>query len=301
MKANETPNTKERRGEIKMKNVHFLPAAAIALLANAIGAQAATMINTAPYVITAPGNYQLAANLTTSGATNAIEIKSARVTLDLGGYTISCTNCRGANGVVAENMDINIQNGFVVEFNGGVWPNVGDGIYYAEGSSGKVSRVTASGNGTGIGGAPSVYLDIEESTTRGNSVVGIDCPFCRMKVVNTEVFSNALNGVSMGAGMVTGSFIYGNGGHGIVLNPGRGYDNLTHITNTFIQAVSGDAVFQNAESFFTSGLNTLLGYGNPNGIGGGAVGGTVNFTGMSSAGVCYTVTHDNTCPTGTQN
>ena len=44
-----------------------------------------------PYIVSQPGSYKLSGNLTPPVNTNAINITASFVTLDLGGFTVSCS------------------------------------------------------------------------------------------------------------------------------------------------------------------------------------------------------------------
>jgi hypothetical protein len=247
-------------------------------------AHAATTISSAPYTISASGSYQLGGNLQVGGAGAAITVMAEHVTLDLAGYTISCGDCAGATGIIVALPFVNIQNGFVRGFTGAT---NSQGIAFMPGASGRVEHITASENQIGLTGLGTDRIDVVDSNFDNNRGNGISCLNCRLTLTNSRVTANGSDGLVMGPGMVIGSFVYDNNGHGVVLYPGPGNDNLTHITNTFIQSTVGDAIFQIAGSFFTSGMNTLWGNGNFNFNGGDTVGGTVNMNGMSSAGGCY--------------
>src|SRR5262249_11882989 len=88
--------------------------------------QQRTLISSAPFTITQPGSYSLAANLAvTSG--NAITISADDVTLNLNGFTISSTEASPTGSGILLNgarSDIQILNGHIRGFvteSGGVY------------------------------------------------------------------------------------------------------------------------------------------------------------------------------------
>ena len=104
-----------------------------------------------PYKITQPGSYKLSGNLVVSGSTDAIDIDTNNVTIDLNGFSIigpgvctgsgasiSCT-VTSRSAIYAPASNIAVRNGFLQGFGYGV---------YVSGSPFTVEEVTATGNGT---------------------------------------------------------------------------------------------------------------------------------------------------------
>jgi nitrous oxidase accessory protein NosD len=82
-----------------------------------------TVINTAPYVISAPGTYVLGSGLTYSGTTGAaIAIVTSNVILDLAGHYIYGSGKPTSNAgiYVQDAWNVTIQNGIVIGFTRGV-------------------------------------------------------------------------------------------------------------------------------------------------------------------------------------
>jgi len=186
-----------------------------------------------PYNITQSGSYKLSGNLVASGSAiplNGINIAADNVTLDLNGFTISCTCATNsfANGVAISGQNASILNGTITGFSG---TGGGTGIFYKPGSSGRVDHVTVSGN-----------------------IDGIDS-FGTMVVTNSTVTGNPNGGISAGAGVLTVmNCLIANNGSGVTADQ---------------EGVSGASVMNNLILGNTStgiglalggyGLNTLLG------------------------------------------
>jgi hypothetical protein len=122
-----------------------------------------TPITSAPYTISAPGSYYLAANLAVSSGT-AITITASQVTLDLNGYTLSSTEATptGTGILLAGGAtDITIRNGHIkgnVVYSAGNYAGSGfaNGIYFSGSTLQNVlvSHVSVSGvlnNGIDLG------------------------------------------------------------------------------------------------------------------------------------------------------
>ena len=124
--------------------------------------------NLSVYIISQPGSYYLAGNVTTTGTKNGILINASHVTLDLNGFTlrgngtgfIGVTTGVGVSAIV-------IRNGIVENWTSvGVGTNSGiDGIV--------VDRIVARGNATGIAMSANAGT-VSNCTAVGNTSVGID-------------------------------------------------------------------------------------------------------------------------------
>jgi hypothetical protein len=152
-----------------------------------------------PYRITQPGSYKLSGNLIVNTATDGIEIDSDDVTLDLNGFTISCTStlCRNVlplkSAVSGLQFDTTVKNGSVRGFGFGLSLNgsglvseikainnfdigisvtflVVSGSTFGHGGF-VVERCTANENGTGIFASNS---EVTNSTTNSNTSAGLN-------------------------------------------------------------------------------------------------------------------------------
>jgi nitrous oxidase accessory protein NosD len=161
-----------------------LLSALFSLASLAAGSFGQTVINTAPYVISAPGTYVLGSDLTYSGTTGApIAVVTSNVTLDLAGHSIYNPGAPTNNNVgvyVQDAWNVTIQNGIIIGFRIGVQfnrcgngiaqnlrflgPRIGLSLFKTSGSIVKNNQMTGEGTSLGIG------VDIEGS--KGNLVSG---------------------------------------------------------------------------------------------------------------------------------
>jgi parallel beta-helix repeat protein len=135
----------------------------VALLAVA-PAQAATKISSFGYVITAPGTYQVAADL--SGSGNGITVLVGNVDLHLGGHTLTGDGS-GAG------VDVEGPAGNSVSIHHGAVQGFQDGIFLNNALNCKVSSVTASQNVVGILLVFSAANTVVDNTTSQNGDKGI--------------------------------------------------------------------------------------------------------------------------------
>jgi hypothetical protein len=146
-----------------------------------------------PYTISQPGSYKLSGNLIANN-TSGIVIAANNVTLDLGGFTLSCGNCGtsgtqiGVGNATSGISGVTIQNGTITGFPGYCIFN----LYL----SGQVERVKVSGCAIGMYG---VGFSVTNSAVEGTSVAGIDA------VGGSLLVANSILNVSAGVG------IYGDG------------------------------------------------------------------------------------------
>lgn len=129
-----------------------------------------------PYRITQPGSYKLSGNLVvTAAGTDAIQINSDHVTLDLNGFTISGifagANCYLCTGVNSSSSGITVKNGIITGFYTGlkltgtgnlvldIQAHGNHGDYGLDVSNGTVTRCSASSNSRGIKVTESVLTD----------------------------------------------------------------------------------------------------------------------------------------------
>lgn len=232
--------------------------------------------NVAPYNITHPGSYQLTGDLVAT-TTTAIKISASNVTLDLNGFTISCSACQGVPGIVSSGTGTIVQNGTVGGF-GGTGAGNPYGIQF-EAAGGRVDHVTvewnyigvygASGGENGAGGADVV---VTNSRVVNNTWKGISCPSSQLTVMNTTVSGNGHFGIELAAGLITGSTITGNGSSGELTRGGimfAGNGGMVNVTNNLIANNTFSGI--SSEGFPSTGV---LGYGS-NTFGGNCCGGDV--------------------------
>lgn len=157
-----------------------------------------------PYTINQPGSYRLAGNLQATN-TSAITILAPNVSLDLNGFSVSCTQCSGVAGIQSAFALTTISNGTVYGFGGSSGNPYG--IYIAAGDA-KIDRVSIFGSGTGLYSNGDVT--VTTSSFINNSVWGIYCAGTLI-ASHVKVAGNPFGGIKMAAGTVTASSIASNG------------------------------------------------------------------------------------------
>jgi len=225
--------------------------------------------NEAPYNITHPGSYQLTGDLVTT-TTTAIKISAANVTLDLNGFTISCSVCRGVPGIVSSGTGTTVQNGTFGGF-GGTGAGNPYGIQF-EAAGGRVDHVTVEWNYIGVYGASGAEVVVTNSRVVNNTWKGISCPNSQLTVMNTTVSGNGHFGIELAAGLITGSTITGNGSSGELTRGGiifAGNGGMVNVTNNLIANNTFAGI--SSEGLTEAGV---LGYGS-NTFGGNCCGGDV--------------------------
>ena len=280
-------------------------------------------IGSAPFTITNPGSYYLAANLIVSSG-NAIIIAASGVTLDLSGFAISSTSATPSGAGIQINsglQNITIMNGFI---QGGVTNDISgnfggsgfaDGIYYPGGAQPVnvlVSRVSVSGclnYGIFIGNNDSDL--VEDCTVRSVGSYGIfastvktcsaiNCGYTA--IYGDQVSDCRAQSIDSGDGIdgwtVDNSYAAANGGDGVRANnvqtctgttvgSGRGILANTIMNSTGASA-NGDGIHANgnAENCNGSSSGGYGVYGNVvlNSYG---IGGTVDAIHANSAQNCY--------------
>ena len=181
-----------------------------------------------PIVICQPGSYRLAGNLTVASTSNAINITSGGVTLDLNGFAIMgpgscslpngkllCTGSAG-NGIFVNNQSggliqsFAIRNGTVENFRVGIQINGFLGIH------GIVEEIVATGNLAD--GMDVIYTLVRRCNTSFNGQTGIGADFSTV-TDNVANFNNN-TGISGGSSNVIGNTVNGNAIRGLLLNGG---------------------------------------------------------------------------------
>jgi hypothetical protein len=186
-----------------------------------------------PYKILQPGSYKLSGNLVvTTIGTDAIEIDSDNVTLDLNGFAIigsgTCTGSplqcttQTSRGVLTFGYGNTVKNGAVQGFGYGVYvtgsgtvedvqvkANTLAGIYVAASSGAVLARCTAVLNGQR--GIFAVNAAISDSVANANGVDGFDVTASTL--IHIVANSNGGIGVNSTDGSVVGSSL-------MISNPG---------------------------------------------------------------------------------
>jgi parallel beta-helix repeat protein len=176
--------------------------------------QAATQISSCPYVITAPGVYQVTQDLGPCPGT-AITITASKVDLHLNGHTLSG---EGGDGIaVLGQTNVSIDNGTIQGF--------GTGVRFRGTVDCKITKVTVRQNSNGIatGDSSSVGLTVTDCTALQNGNIGIlfDGGTRASSVVRSTANGNGFAGISLDPGTfantVTNNTANNNGDSGINL------------------------------------------------------------------------------------
>ena len=212
-----------------------------------------------PYKITAPGSYKLSGNLAASST--AISITAENVTLDLNGFTLSCTSC-GVNsfslyGIDSTGQSTRILNGTVMGFPGG-------GILFTN-NLGVIDHVTMLGNGVGVQ-QNSGSLTVTSSAVIGNANTAqgiVSGTSGVLMIANCQISNNGGDGISIrSSGLVTASSVVGNAEGGIIV-AGSSSTTVT-LTNNLIsgngvsdlRVISGGAAY-GLNTFSTSAVTSM--------------------------------------------
>jgi hypothetical protein len=204
-----------------------------------------------PYKITASGSYKLSGSLAASAS--VISITADNVTLDLNGFTLSCTSC-GVNsfsvvGINSTGQSTRILNGTVMGFPGG-------GIMFNN-NLGIVDHVVLLANEVGIQ-QDNGSLTVTNSTVIGNENTAqgiVSGTNGVMIVTNCQISNNAADGVTIrSSGLVTASSVVGNSGGGIVV-AGSSSTTVT-LTNNLVSG-NGGSDFRVLSGGAAYGLNTF--------------------------------------------
>jgi hypothetical protein len=181
-----------------------------------------TRIHSIPYNITNPGFYYLDRNLSiTAGfvpGSSAIAINADDVTLDLMGFSLTCTGSGDTMGIdIPGRKNVEIRNGTVRGFPGG-------GIYDSLGGySYRFINLRLENNGIwGIALSTGNYHLIQNCniTDNGNSGIGLTGNGCM--ITGNVVSKNGLRGIACGGSgnSLVGNVVVDNAGHGFYLSTG---------------------------------------------------------------------------------
>jgi hypothetical protein len=191
-----------------------------------------------PQIITQPGGYNLAGNITLPAGcgADAIDVKADNVVIDLNGNTITGTGAGtgiGING--ATHSNVTVKNGSIVKMGGG-------GVVLGEGAS--VVDLTASSNGT-KNGINENGIFIEDGSVR-----------------HVHANSNSLAGILANEGTEVSDSVANNNVYGILLNSGGTVLHNVVIANGYvgIAALSYDSVVS-GNTIEANGFDSTLGVG----------------------------------------
>jgi hypothetical protein len=208
-------------------------AVSIGLLVIAGAVQAATFINTCPFVITSPGDYLLSADLICGGG-DGITIKTGGVSLRLEGHRI--TAGVGANRAIVATTQFGLLQNISILGPGLITNDGGNtfsaGVFLVFVAFSEVSGITVLGSGTGMFTAECTSLTVTANTF-GRNNVGLDLEDLNVSTISKNDVSGNGTGIfvdfeSGPAGTVSHNVINGNTGVGVV-----------------ISAIVGIATFQN--------------------------------------------------------
>jgi parallel beta-helix repeat protein len=194
------------------------PSAEIALVSHTI--------TTCGTVITSPGTYTVANNLTCAG--DGVDIQSNSVTLKLNGFIIAGRSPGAGGVVVVSSTGAGLKS--VTILGPGVIRNFGTGISFQGTNGGGAVDVTVTANGFGIGptsdnanvaskGLLISQNDIEQNVNHGITTNALNTG----TIVGNKVSNNGVHGIYLFAGtgnMVLGNTCDGNGTDGIHLGDG---------------------------------------------------------------------------------
>jgi hypothetical protein len=193
----------------------------VALSTSAFAVDGVTLINQAtvlgsggfPYTISQPGSYKLSGNLVVpSTVAIGINITAANVSLDLNGFTISCSGCSIPIAIESNGTGTNIVNGTVTGF-----PYI---AIFFETTGASVDHMNLVSDGEGI--VANYDLAVSNSTFVDNSTDGIAVnsnPTSSLVVTNSKFVHNFHFGIyapNTYAAVVTGSVFANNGNAGQV-------------------------------------------------------------------------------------
>jgi hypothetical protein len=256
-----------------MKQLSLLFTAVI-LTVPAWAVDGATLINQAsvlasggfPYTISQTGSYRLSSDLIVPCATalTGIVVNAPQVTLDMNGFTLSCSGgTNAATGIAVKQNNAVLSNGTITGFGGatrggGEIEGWGVSILYpggaGSGTRAKLDHMRITQNGNGVDSDSGSEVEITESSIDLNLGVGVSAVISA-RITNSAVRENRSYGIEIADGVITGSVIGGNAG-GIYCTGGV----VTITNNNFIDnspfAIGAPIFFGGAIGY---GLNTFGG------------------------------------------
>jgi hypothetical protein len=169
-------------------------------------------------VISEPGNYRLVSNVTATGGTAAIDIRTSNVTLDLKGFTVEGQG--GAAGIITGLESLGPRAGIVVK--NGTVRGEGGGIILNFAGSCRVEQVVIENIGRRGIGIRTGGNSINRNNTVQGSQVGISCIFCLVEGNTVSVVGDAGINATDGS-VVLGSRVSSSLGFGLLLDSTTGY------------------------------------------------------------------------------
>ena len=243
----------------------------IGLLVIAGAVQAATFINSCPFVITSPGDYLLSANLVCFGGGTGITITSSHVTLRLEGHTIFAGV--GGNISAISNSspvtDVHILGPGLI-FSDSTSPFTLGVSLVGSVTDSEVSGITVQGQGraltVGINADGQAIgttgLTFTKNTTVGGTV-GISVINLTSSTISENVASGFTVGIEINNGVTSGSPIKLSGNL-VIGNPNTGVDiigGFVTAQNNIVSANSTDGISVSSAHFVEIINNTALGNG----------------------------------------
>lgn len=220
-----------------------------------------------PYTISQSGSYRLSSDLVVPCATalNGIVVNAPHVTIDMNGFTLSCTSgTNAATGIAVNENNVVLLNGTITGFGGamrgGNGPIEGWGVsiqYTGGGGAGtrsKLDHMRIAGNGNGVSTDSSSEVEITESSIDINSGIGVFAAIW-VRLTDSAVRENGSYGIEISNGLITGSLIGGNSG-GIYCTGGTVSITNNNIVNNSPFGISAGAYFEGAIAY---GQNTFGG------------------------------------------
>lgn len=231
-----------------------LAGASLALLGTAVPASADTPITACGYVITAPGNYGVAADLTCAANVTAVTINASNVTLKLNGYIITGSGIATAGGgIVVSPLPIPIPPPYPPQprlnhvgiAGPGLIQAFQAGVTIINTDYSQVSGVTAAHNGEGFFALDNTYLTVTSNQFVANTGGGMNTGSNTSSTFSYNDVSGNGYGLWLAAGSgntVNNNTARGNGGDGITIadNYTRVYSNVTNGNGT--GASGGDGI-----------------------------------------------------------
>jgi hypothetical protein len=223
----------ENNGEIAMKRLLLVALVGIVLLSSAPvmaqdgfyvivgGGGVGTKITSLPYTILNSGFYYITGTLTYSGTGNAITVSSDNVTIDLMGFSLTCTTVSNSStGIRLDGRNnVEIRNGTVRGFYTGIYDKYGTGSNFRIINVRANDATTAQGVGIYLAGKNNL---VKACTASNNGHIGIlvnagtisDCVVCdngntgiRLfgpgSVIGNVVFNNSTHNFHLGSGVAT--------------------------------------------------------------------------------------------------
>jgi parallel beta-helix repeat protein len=149
-----------------------------------------------PYQITEPGSYRLSSNLVVSGSTDAIDIVTSDVTLDLNGFSISGPGTSAVSGTSTPITGVAVRNGTI--------SGLISGITLSNCTGCSVQQMLVKTTTNGINAGPNAL--ISSNVVTGGSGIGTGIVAGTNSLINGNTVSGSTYGIQGG----TNSTVSGN-------------------------------------------------------------------------------------------